>query len=502
VTASDSIDLSALERSAPPGAPSPPRWRRIWVLIPVLLLLGSAFVLFESASGMFSTAVKVTVVRPSPVQTASAQTGSPILQAAGWVEPDPFSLRVTALAAGVVEELLVQEASRVKTGDPLARLVSTDAELEVAAAQTLLEKARADQQAAQAEYDHATDSFAAALEVTEARDVATADHGTRSAEVALRRAALLEAEATLDVANNELETQRFLLQEGAVGPWQVELAQARCDEVRARLSGLEAELLRAQAIEEQSEARLQRSMEDFELRLEERRRIAVAKAGLASAEAEIRTREVVLREATLQLDRMTVLSPTDGVVLTRDALVGSVVGPQPTALPICHLYDPTSLRVRVDVPQGQVIAASVDMRAEIRCDVQRERVYEGRVLRLVEKADIQKVTLEVQVRVIDPDDALKPDMLCQVTVFGSRDSVSEAPTTIAVRIPTRCIDAGDLVWVVDGETWCAHRRELEVGGQQGENSIVLEGLNATDKVIDRGREELREGDRVQVEGSQ
>ncbi len=58
----------------------------------------------------------------------------------------------------------------------------------------------------------------------------------------------------------------------------------------------------------------------------------------------------------------------------------------------------------------------------------------------------------------------------------------------------------DSVWVVDGSSGRAARRGLRLAGREGDDVIVLEGLNASDKVIDRGRAELSEGARIRVEG--
>jgi hypothetical protein len=58
----------------------------------------------------------------------------------------------------------------------------------------------------------------------------------------------------------------------------------------------------------------------------------------------------------------------------------------------------------------------------------------------------------------------------------------------------------DSVWVVDGSSGRAAQRSLRLGGREGGDVIVHEGLNVSDKVIDRGRGELSEGARIRVEG--
>ncbi len=499
------IDLAGLARAPQPAQVPRPRRRWVFALVPIVLLLGFGLVFLDSAWGLFSATLPVTVVRPLPAEGTNTATGSVVLQTAGWIEPDPFRVRVTALTTGVVETMLVRESDVVKAGDAICKLIAADAELAVAAATSALAHARAEHRAAGVELDNAKASFTAALEVTEARSLARADSKSRGAELERRRAAAREASASVEVAHKELETQRFLRREGAAGPWQVELAEARVAEARARQSSLAAEVLRATAEVDRSQARLVRADQDFELRLGEHLRINTGEAAVARTEAAVQAAAVVLREAQLRLARMTVKSPMAGVVLSRDADQGSVVGPTAAATPVCHLYDPKSLRVRVDVPQDQVAPVSVDMLAEIRCNARRGQPYAGRVIRIVDQADIQKVTLEVQVRVLDPDGLLKPDMLCQVSVLGAA-TTDAAEGSAAMRIPARCLAGGDSVWVIDGASGRAARRSLRLGQHDGNEVIVLDGLNATDKVIDRvidsDKSALSEGARVRIEAAQ
>ena len=88
------------------------------------------------------------------------QSGTPLFQAAGWIEPRPTAINVPALAPGVIEDLLVVEGQLVKQGDPIAHLVSIDFEIAVKQAQAALltaegelNRAIAEEKAAQARLD-------------------------------------------------------------------------------------------------------------------------------------------------------------------------------------------------------------------------------------------------------------------------------------------------------------------------------------------------------------
>ena len=124
------VDLAALAR--PETALQPPGRGKLRIVVPLVLLLGFAAVLASTLTDLFGPVHEVTVVRPvrpSAEQARSLGAGAVAVQASGWIEPDPFPLHVTALAGGVVKELLVQESDPVTADQVVARLIDDDARI-------------------------------------------------------------------------------------------------------------------------------------------------------------------------------------------------------------------------------------------------------------------------------------------------------------------------------------------------------------------------------------
>jgi len=205
-------------------------------------------------------------------------------------------------------------------------------------------------------------------------------------------------------------------------------------------------------------------------------------------------------EAALRLERMEVRSPSDGIVLERRAAPGSALSEADAT--VCTLYDPRSIRVRVDIPQGEVGKVGVGMQAEILAESRPGRPYRGEVIRLVHKADIQKVTLQVHVRIADGDELVRPEMLVQTRFLASGGGAREhGAATSVVLMPARLLLEGNRVWVVDGASGTARLRNVTPGSRVGEEVEIREGLNASDKLIDSQSAELVEGARVQARGA-
>jgi RND family efflux transporter MFP subunit len=468
--------------------------------VPIVLVLGFLAVLAWSLGGALERAVPVRIVRPTPVTGGrAAQAGEVVARAAGWVEPDPFPVRVTALAPGVVREVLVQESDEVEAGQPVARLVDEDARLAVRAAEAALATARAERRRALGERDAARETLELAIEPTaRARSAAALLEGAR-AEAELRAQAVVKGRAALRVAEDELVVQRELEAAGAAGPRQVELAEARVDEARGALAMLEAEAARAAAGSRAAEAEEEGARRALEQRIEDRLRMERAAAELERAEAAVSAAETALDEARLWLERTTVRAPVAGLVLERLATIGSALSGDAA---VATLYDPRSIRVRVDVPQQDLGALFVGQTARIESDARPGEPYRGEVQRVVRRADIQKVTLQAHVRVLDGDELLRPEMLVQVRFLAPEPGEGDAAPAAAldlVAIPSRLVVDGARVWIVDGESGRATLREVRLGAERGDQVLVEAGLDLSDELIDADPALLSEGARLERE---
>jgi len=501
------VDLTALQR--PEAALRPQRRSKLRILVPLVLLVGFAAVLTSTLTDLFATVHDVTVVRPTrpnAEQVAALGEGTVVVQASGWVEPDPFPVHVAALAEGVVEELYVQESDVVEEGQVIARLVDEDARIarDGVAAELAIRQAELAQ--ATAQLTIAEERLEASIAVTEAVDAARATPAGARAAAARRAAAVVEGEARVRLAADEVVVQEELVQAGASGARQVELAEGALEEAEGRLEGLRAEVALAPAEVDRSAAGLVRAERDLELRFDDRLAVDLARAQVAHAVAEVRKAEATLEEAELRLSRMEVRAPAGGVVLERLTVPGMVLSVAVQGHAVCSLYDPASLRVRVDVPQPDVEHLFVGQRVEVDAESRRGRPYRGEVLRVVQQANLSKVTLEAQVLVLDGDELLRPEMLAQVRFYGrpteGGEGATEAPEIVLA--PSALVEAGH-VWVV-AAGGRAERRAVELGAEHGELVEVRAGLNLTDKLIeqvaDGGRAALADGDRVRIGGAE
>lgn len=520
---SDAQRLAAPPASTGDRAPwwraAPLHWivlAAVAVLLVVLTLIPAADALRPVRAVHVAAALPARTAEGEPTQAMDitlvqgAGRSTRTVQAPGWLEPDPYYTAVTALADGVVQTVDALEGESVEAGQIVATLVAEDAELTLRRAQAELATARArvlDAQAARAAAQTDWDE-----PVERRRSVATAQAALAEAEAQLAQqpAMVRQAEATLRRWEQELARVQQAFEGNAATDRELIIireqaaAQAAALEVmRLREGVLEANVARLKA----EHAAAKRAAE---LRVEERLALDGAAARLADAQAAVALAQAVLGEAQLRYDRMTIRAPMDGRVLKRIKSPGDKVMlamDDPHSSHIVHLYDHTSIQVRVDVPLADASQVYVGQRCEVVVDVLPDEVFEGEVTRITHEADLQKNTLQVKVRVVDPSPLLRPEMLTRVRFLaggaaraGGAGAAGDARP--AVRVPDDALD-GERVWVVRqrrGLRGAVDAVPVTTINTEGRYALVSGDLMPGDLLVTQPHN-LTAGDRVRFEAA-
>lgn len=521
-TDSQPIDLSQLSvqrgvRAKPASRSS--HWLSRYVA-PAAVVLAFVGLFAWSARSSLLPAQRVTV---TPVVVSRAEferEGTALFQAAGWVEPRPSLVIVSALANGVIDRVNVVSGQFVTRGEPVASLIDTDAKIAVSESEAELMLREADVLRTEA-------TLAAAQAIL--------------AQPVRLQAELADAEATLRTADLELRTVRFetdkartlrdLAAENSHWKKRAEgaISGRLLREAEAELATAESTLAELIAREPQLAGRIdslrqRRNALEARLRLltEETQAVAESEANLKAAWAKRDQSRIRLEAARLRLDRMRVLAPIDGCVLSVDARpgqwltgdsrtsqwpVGAAESASRGSNAVVSLYDPTMLQVRVDVRLEDVSRVAVGQLAEVQ-SAALEGPLQGEVVAITTSADVQKNTLQVKVAVTSPPAVLKPEMLAKVAFLAlpSPEASEAGPGDEPLRlmIPGQLVsqgEAGSAVWTIDLAGGVARRKGVTVGSATPTGLVeVTSGLTPTDKLIVGGRESLADGARVLVVG--
>lgn len=414
-------------------------------LLPLAMLLGFALLFGLLFRDRLLPARKVEVVPAvgieektetnSSAKSASGTSGRLLFQASGWIEPDPLPTKAIALTDGVVDEVHVLEGQLVKKGDLLASLIEIDTRLERDAMAAKLADAKASFDA------HCTGTqIAMARMETEKALLSVAQADVNEAQSRLAR---YEKIVTGAIAEDERISVRF------------DHARAVAEEeaVRARISGIAEEL----------------------------NKIAYE---VLAIQARIKGAEIDLEKAELAHTRTRITAPSDGRILALKAAPGQkkMIGmDDPDSATIAVLYDPEHLQVRVDVPLADAAGLGVGQLAKIRCNLLPDEIFEGEVTRIEGAADLQRNTLQAKVRIKNPSDKLRPEMLSRVEFFPvpiTTTEVVDESTGIAIYAPISSL-LGDHIWICDADTHRAEKRSVE-------SSVSHDGMVRIDSGIRPG----------------
>lgn len=291
------------------------------------------------------------------------------LTASGTVEATEAQLGFTT--GGRLVEVTVREGDRVRPDQTLAQLDAAEIH------------ARREQAIAQ---------VASAQAV-----LVEAQLGARTEEIAQAQAAVTAAQERRLDTERDRDRTRALFEGGALSREALDKADTAVEIARAQVE---------QATEQ--------------LRLIEagprRERIDSQRARVAQAEAAVRTFDV-------QLTNTTITAPFDGIVTVRHREPGEIV---PPGTAVVTLMNPADRWVRIYVPEPQIGAVHLGMRATISSDTYPTKQYPGEVAFLASEAEFTPrsvQTAEERVRLVfaakirildDPALELKPGMPADV----------------------------------------------------------------------------------------
>jgi RND family efflux transporter MFP subunit len=174
---------------------------------------------------------------------------------------------------------------------------------------------------------------------------------------------------------------------------------------RANLAELEVQLKRQQGLVAQGAA-ARSALEDLQARVQ------TQQAEIASAQAEVKAAQAEQALSRVRVDRMTIVAPLDGTVVTKPLDAGETVD---LMTPILELVDMSSLIVEIDVPEARLALVKVGGPSEISLDAFPGQRFPGKVREIGRRINRSKATVPVKVEFTDVKTEILPDMSARVS---------------------------------------------------------------------------------------
>jgi HlyD family secretion protein len=420
----------------------PSAWATRWIIGGVLffVMLGAGRFVY----GMLTASKDVDTMRvPSP-SSGSANGGETILNATGYIVA-AHKIQVASKVLGRVAWIGVDKGDKVRLGQIIARLEDDEYKAQ-------LQQARG------------------RLQALEAR-LAELETGSRPEEIDRSQAEFEEARADVQNSRINLDRNQKLAAEGVVSKQALDDAKARHEKDVAKMNGLQKamELVRIGPRREQVDA--------------VRGQIVEARGSVAFFES--------------QLNNTVIKAPVSGTVLEREVEIGefvttSFVGERGAKGYVVSLADLRDLEVELDISQNDFAKLGSRQKGIVTTDAFPDKKYEGLIDEISPEANRQKATVQVKVKILNPDDYLRPEMNANVA-FIDDTTKATTPTRPVVYVPTSSVKDGAVFVVANGK---ALRRQVRTGPISSQGLRVEDGLFGGEELIVNPPADLKEGTRV------
>ncbi len=384
--------------------------------------------------------------------TASTPAGEVLLSATGYIVAH-HKIQVASKVVGKVSWIGVEKGDRVQQGQVITRLEDDEYRAQLQQAQGQLVSLEARLQELQ--------------------------NGSRPEEVEVARANLDKEKADLANAKVNLDRTAKLLKDQVVSQQSYDDAKARYDVQAAQVASLERTYQLVKIGPRQ------------ELSAQVRGQIQQARGAVAFAET--------------QLANTIIRAPITGTILERvvergEFVTTGFVGDRGAKGYVVSMADLDDLQVELDINQNDFARLGPKQRGVLRTDAYRDRSYQGYIEEISPEANRQKATVQVKVKVLNPDEYLRPDMNASVDFVaeakpGAAVSNDSTTTSRTIYVPASAVRDGAIFVNLNGK---AIKRPVKTGGTTSQGVRIDEGLIGGEDVIINPPSGLKDGDKVRT----
>src|SRR5579884_322169 len=415
------------------------------VVIAVVVAIAAIVALLAYQKLNAATVVQVVQVQ-SPV-SASAAGEQVILTATGYIVA-AHKIEVASKVNGRVAWIGVDKGDKVKAGQVLVRLEDDEYRAQLLQAQGQL----------------------ANLQAKLKED----ENGSRPEEIAKARADVNQAKADLADSKATLDRTRQLVHDGVLAKQTLDDAQAKYDGDVAKVASLQHTL-------------------DLAV-------LGPRKEEIDQVRGQIEQARGAVDYAQTQLQNTVIRAPVTGTILDRNVEKGEFittgfVGDKGAKGYIVTMADLNDLQVELDISQNDFPKLGPKQKGIITTDAYPDRKYQGFVEQVSPEADRAKATVQVKVKVLNPDDYLRPDMNATVAFYNDVKPQAAGTLSRVVVIPQAAVRDGSVFVVVDGR---ARKRSVTTGGASEKGVLIESGLIGGEDLIVSPPANLKDGQRVVV----
>ena len=228
--------------------------------------------------------------------------------------------------------------------------------------------------------------------------------------------------------------------------------------------------------------------------LSAREQVNIEKQGVAAAKGRIEAQKAVLSEQEQRQAFTNLISPIDGIVLTKTREPGNLIQPGEEVLQIGDFS-----RVKVIVPLSELDLGSVNLgqKVQVKLDAFTGDSFSGTVTSIAPQADSNARQVSVEVTMANPARQIKGGLLARVNFLSTRQQRVIVPESAILEE-----DGVNHVFVVNGETETrqtkVQKQEVQLGDRTNGRVEITTGLEPGAKLVVRSSKPLSDGETVSL----
>lgn len=204
-----------------------------------------------------------------------------------------------------------------------------------------------------------------------------------------------------------------------------------------------------------------------------------------AARARVEVAKAELDAAELRLKYTRVTAPDDGVISARSVTVGQIAQ---SGADMLRLVRKGRIEWRAEIPEARMRELKIGQAVQL-TTADSVRI-EGKVRTVA--PTIESSTRAGLVYVDIPAGSARPGMFARGEIMLARSNAQMAPVASVV-----IQDGYSYVFVVDADQ-VVHRQRVETGTVDGNMIEIVSGVDASQRIVDKGAGFLKDGDRVNV----
>lgn len=223
---------------------------------------------------------------------------------------------------------------------------------------------------------------------------------------------------------------------------------------------------------------------------------ALSKGTLQERLAALRQSEAAVESMKARIDELTITAPFDGILGLREVSVGTLVQPGDM---ITTIDDLSQIKVDFEVPSIFLSTLKPGLPISGKVEAFGDREFIGTVRTVNTQVDPVTRTIKVRAILPNPDYALKPGLLMNITLLKNQRQAILIPEEALLKRGEK-----NFVYVVvkNGEKLIARQTEITIGGRQPGDVEVLSGLQPDDLVVAHGTVKVSDGAEVSIRATE